>query len=108
MPSEFHALAGIASIILLSQFYNGLHLNVIRDVMNSIMSSSLSSISIHIESGGSFLFGIDDVLVGVRAAAHVPDVHFRLDPARADGIDPHAATAPFTGQGPRQAEEPVL
>ena len=65
MPSEFHALAGIASIILLSQFYNGLHLNVIRDVMNSIMSSSLSSISIHIESGGSFLFGIDDVLVGL-------------------------------------------
>src|SRR5215211_386421 len=54
--------------------------------------------------GGAALY----VLVGVAAAGLVLDVHLSLDPAGADGVHPHAASAPLGGQGSREPYESVL
>ena len=53
-------------------------------------------------------YAIDDVLIRVRAAALVRDVHLRLDPARADCIDTHTSSAPFRGKRFRKSDQAML
>src|SRR5215211_8963016 len=54
--------------------------------------------------GGAALY----ILVGVAAAGLILDVHLGLDPAGADGVHPHAASAPFGGQSSGESDQTVL
>ncbi len=49
-----------------------------------------------------------DVFVGVSATGLIFDVHLGLDPARADGVNPHTAPTPLRREGSREPYKPVL
>jgi hypothetical protein len=49
-----------------------------------------------------------DVLIGVAASGLVFYIHIGLDPAGADGVHPHVASAPLRREGARQPNKPVL
>src|SRR5450631_1248323 len=53
-------------------------------------------------------YTIDDVLVCVRSAALVGDVHLGLDPARTDSVDTNPAATPFGGQRARESDQTVF
>src|SRR5580698_10417039 len=49
-----------------------------------------------------------DIGVAVGSARLIRRIHFCLNPARTDSIDPHAAAAPLGGESTRQPNQSML